>query len=197
MDEKTEQLRDIFVDVTEAETVTESQEEQRGSLVGGAAVDERLVATIQKMRERLSFETELDDESLCTVVKLFYDGESDDGLATVLAVPPETVVQARMDLHLVREADAHGTDLATVRSLVAGGADVATIADQLDIDRPAAKRARRAAVAEDRAQRVSQRFRTEFEEILTDADIAVRLTAGAQDDGLEEATEDMEVDVEF
>ena len=36
-----------------------------------------------------------------------------------------------------------------------------------------------------------------FEEVLTDADISVRLTADARADGLDEATEDAEVDVDF
>jgi hypothetical protein len=71
------------------------------------------------------------------------------------------------------------------------------IAGDLAADPIALKRAARAIDAEQRARRVSQRFRTEFEEILTDADIAVWLTADAQEDGLDDATDGMEVDVEF
>jgi len=47
------------------------------------------------------------------------------------------------------------------------------------------------------ARRTSYRFRTAFEEILTDADLSVRYTAAVREDGLEEATEDVEVDISF
>jgi hypothetical protein len=195
MDEKTEHLRDIFMDVADDETVTESQTEQRGSLLRAESVNERLEGTIGKMRERFDFDTELDDHALRVVVRRFYDGESDDGIATVLRVPVEAVFEARMDLHLVREDDAGDVDLAAVRRLDDATAEDA--AARLDVDPGTVARAREVLAAENRAQRVSQRFRTEFEEILTDADIAVRLTADTREDGLDEATEGMEVDVDF
>ncbi|MFC7132274.1 MULTISPECIES: conditioned medium-induced protein 4 [Salinibaculum] len=196
MDEKTEHLRDIFMDVADDETVTESQSEQRGSLLRAGSVNERLEGTIGKMRERFDFDTELDDHALRVVVRRFYDGESDDGIATVLRIPVEAVFEARMDLHLVREDDAGDVDLSTVRRLL-DDATTEGVAARLDVDPGTVSRAREVIAAENRAQRVSQRFRTEFEEILTDADIAVRLTADTREDGLDEATEGMEVDVDF
>ena len=42
MEEKTEQLRDIFMEVADEESVTESQAQQRGSLLPGDSVDDRL-----------------------------------------------------------------------------------------------------------------------------------------------------------
>ena len=196
MDEKTEHLRDIFMDVADDETVTESQAEQRGSLLRAGSVNERLEGTIGKMRERFDFDTELDDHALRVVVRRFYDGESDDGIATVLRIPVEAVFEARMDLHLVREDDAGDVDLSAVRRLL-DDATTEDVAARLDVDPGTVSRAREVIAAENRAQRVSQRFRTEFEEILTDADIAVRLTADTREDGLDEATEGMEVDVDF
>jgi CRP-like cAMP-binding protein len=197
MDEKTAHLRDIFMDVAEDETVTESQTEQRGSLLREGSVDERLAEAIQKMRDRFEFESELGTHALRTVVRQFYDGESDDAIATILNVPPEIVFDARMDLHLVREDDADGIDHTAVREGFQAGQSLAEIATALDAERETVARAKQVIDAESRAQRVSQRFRTEFEEILTDADITVRLTADTQVDGLDEATEGMEVDVEF
>jgi hypothetical protein len=197
MDEKTEQLRDIFMDVADDETVTESQTEQRGSLLREGSVDERLEATIEKMRDRFTFETELGTHALRGIVRQFFDGESDDGIAAILSVPAEIVFEARMDLHLVRDDDAEGVDHSAVRNRLNAGQSLDQIAEALDAERETVARARRVIEAENRAQRVSQRFRTEFEEILTDADIAVRLTADTQDDGLDEATEGMEVDVDF
>lgn len=197
MDEKTEELRDIFVDVTDGETVTESQTEQRGSLLREGDVDDRLEEVIERMRERFDFATSLSDGELRTVVRGFYDGDSDDELAAELEVSPDAVVDARMDLHLVRERDTGGLDTATLRERVEAGASVDAIATDLEADAETVERALRALQAEKRASLVSQRFRTEFEEVLTDADIAVRLTADVHDDGLDGATEGMEVDVDF
>ncbi len=197
MDEKTEELRDIFIDVTEEQTVTESQAEQRGSLLRQGSVDDRLHEVIKRMRDRFAFSTALDTDALCTIIKEFYDGESDEAVATILRVPPEMVVDARMDLHLVREADTASVDVSTLQDRLDVGDTVEMIAGDLAADPIALKRAARAIDAEQRARRVSQRFRTEFEEILTDADIAVWLTADAQEDGLDDATDGMEVDVEF
>ena len=197
MDEKTEELRDIFMDVADEETVTESQAEQRGSLLREESVDDRLRDVVERMRDRFGFTTALDDDALCTIITEFYDGESDEGIATILRVPREMVVDARMDLHLVRDTDTAGIDVPTLRKRLDAEDSVETIAVEMGVDPIDIRQAMRALEADKQARRVSQRFRTEFEEILTDADIAVRLTAGAQEDGLEEATEGMEVDVEF
>ena len=58
MNEKTEELRDIFTDVTDGEdTITESQEDTRGSLERDERSDEeRLRSVVQQMRERYAFE---------------------------------------------------------------------------------------------------------------------------------------------
>ncbi len=196
MDEKTEELRDIFMDVAEEETVTESQTEQRGSLLKEGSVDDRLVEVIERMREKFDFSTDLDNEALCQVIRRFYDGQHDADIAEALSVSEDAVIEARLDLHLVREADTAGIDVETLRDCDTD-TSVAAVAAELDADADTVSRARDALAAEERSRRASQRFRTEFEEVLTDADIAVRLTADVQNDGLDEATEGMEVDVEF
>ena len=71
----------------------------------------------------------------------------------------------------------------------------AAIADALGADPAEAARTRGVIEARREARLVSHRFRMEFGEIL--ADVAVQFTADAQEDGLEEATEDIETDVEF
>jgi hypothetical protein len=195
MDEKTERLRGIFMDVADEETVTETQAEQRGSLVRTETVDERLVDAVGRMRERFDFETTLDDEQLCTVIKRFYDGDGDGEIADELGATTGAVFAARMDLHLV--ADDAGLNLAAVREGFEDGADAAEVADALGTDPDSVERAKRVLDARQESRLVSRRFRTEFEEILTDADIAVRLTADVQEDGLEEAAEDIETDVGF
>jgi hypothetical protein len=197
MDDKTAELRDIFIDVADGETVTESQTEQRGSLLRDESVEDRLADVIDRMREQFDFQTSLATDELCTIVTEFYDGESDDGIATVLKIPRDLVFDARMDLHLVRDEDTGDIDTTALRARLAADEPVGAVAADLDAKPGAVERAVRAVRAENRSKRVSQRFRTEFEEILTDADIADHLTADVQDDGLDDATEGLEVDVEF
>jgi hypothetical protein len=198
MDEKTEELRDIFLDVAEDETVTESQAERRGTLGGdGPPVEERLRDVVERMRERFDFETDLLTETYAAIVRRFYDGAADEQIAVELDLLAETVRSARTDLHLLRDADAADVDLAAIRERVADGADPVTAAATLGYDEPTAERAAAVLRAQDASRRVSQRYRTEFEEILTDADVTVRLTAGVQEDGLDDVTEDMETDVQF
>lgn len=201
MEEKTEQLRDIFMEVADEETVTETQSDTRGSLVRTGSVDDRLRDVVSRARERFDFETALDDESLCEIVKRFHDGDSDGEIAAALSVPEEAVFTARMDLHLVREDDT-GIDGSTLRDHVDGdvadpAVDDTALAARLDVDPGTVARARRVHEARREAQLVSHRFRTEFEEVLTDADIAVQFTPDAREDGLAEAAEDIETEVEF
>lgn len=209
MEEKTEQLRDIFMEVADEESVTEMQAQQRGSLLPTESVEDRLSDVVSRMRERFDFETEREDDDLITVVERFYDGADDEAIAEALNCSPEAVFVARIDLHLIREDELDPEfDLAALRDrLDAGEASAsaasetttsdAAIADALDADPDQVNRARRVIAARREARLVSQRFRMEFEEILADADIAVQFTADAQEDGLEEAAEDIETDVEF
>jgi len=203
MDEKTEELRDIFLDVTDEETVTESQEAGRGSLTDDdRPVDERLRSVLTELREKFAFTTDLTDEAYCTVVRGFYEGVDDDAVADDVSAPAADVFRARMDLHLVHDDDPPGetigeSELETVRDRLAADESPAAIAERLGVDPAAAERAVAVVEARNRSRRVSHRFRTSFEEILTDADLTVQLTGGAHEDGLEEATEGAEVDVEF
>ncbi len=117
MNDKTEELRDIFTDVTDGEeTVTESQENTRGSLERDERSDaDRLESVVQQMRERYEFETELSDDELIRVARAFYDGTSDVEIADELGVEAAEVFEARLSLHLVGEDDADEVDLAAIR----------------------------------------------------------------------------------
>jgi len=200
MDNKTEELRDIFLDVADEETVTESQEAERGSLPGDdRPADERLRSVVEEMREKFAFTADLADEEYCDLVRLFYDGADDDGMADALSRSADEVFEARLDLHLVRDDDPPGdvdADLEAIRDRDADEPPAET-ADALGLDVAAVERARAVIEADNRSRRVSQRFRTAFEEILTDADLTVQLTGETQDDGLDGATEGAEVDVDF
>lgn len=194
MDEKTEELRDIFMDVADDETVTERQEETRGSLTEDEeAVNERLEDLVAEMRERYEFGTDLSDSELRRVVRGFFEGRSDSEIADSLGVSRRVVVRARLDVHLIRDRDTEAPfDLATLREHLGEDRTVSEIADVLDVSESTVRRYRRVVNSQDEARRVSDRFRSEFEGILTDAGIATRMTPDIREDGLEDATEGMD-----
>jgi hypothetical protein len=202
MDDKTEQLRDIFMDVADEETVTESQHESHGSLATDEdSVDARLRAAIGRLREKFELRTALDGEQLCRLVRAFYAGDDDETIAAELGCTRREVFRTRMDLHLVCDEDLPGETLqSAIRAAGADESDEETtdrLAAEFEMEPAAVERAREAVAAVDRSRRVSQRFRTAFEETLTDADLSVQFTADAHEDGLEDATDGAEVDVEL
>ena len=201
MDDKTEELRDIFMDVAEEGTVTEQQTEGHGSLadVDEADVDERLAEVISEMHDRYTFETDLDDAVYTEVVRGFYEGREDELLAEQLDLDTETVFAARMDLHLIAGSDEDAPlDMTALRDAIADDeADAAALAERLDADAETVAHYRQVAAAQNAARRASHRFQSAFEDALADANLSVHLTADVQDDGLEDATEDIETDVSF
>ena len=209
MDEKTEQLRSIFMAVADDETVTESQEQGRGSLAGDEeAVDERLQSVIDRLREKFDVAFELTDERLIHVVREFYAGADDEEVAAALGCPARTVFETRTKLHLLRD-DEPNPDLAdAIRELVdqtdekseleaVAETETERLAAELGVGVEAVERAVAAMRAGSRSRRASHRFRTAYEEVLTDADLTVQFAADAHEDGLAEATEGAEVDVDF
>jgi hypothetical protein len=196
MNDKTEELRDIFTDVTDGEeTVTESQEDTRGSLERDDRTDdERLETVVGRMRERYAFDTGLSTDELLAVARGFYDDRSDAAIADDLGVTEAEVFEARMSLHLVREDDADEVDLAAIRDREE---DDATLAAEYDVDEERIRRYRRVAEAEDQSRTANDRYRDEFDSVLADADLSERMATDVREDGLEDATEGMETDVDF
>lgn len=198
MDDKTEELRDIFVEVTDEETVTERQEEIRGSLTESEATAERLGEVVARMRERYDFSTSLPDEAYVAVVEGFYAGEDDGTIADDLDVSTSTVFRARLDLHLVGPEDADAPfDLSDLRKLHEAGAPLETKVERLDASEATVERFSEVVEAQREARRVSDRFRSEFEDLIVEADLGERLTTDVNEDGLDEATDGMETDVSF
>lgn len=198
MDEKTEQLRDIFMDVSEEGKVTESQAAGPGSLTDGdeAAVEARLGAVVERMDERYAFDSSLETDALVAVVRGFYAGRDDEELAAALSVSAAAIGTARLDLHLVRDSDlpTAGFDLGAFRRRVVGEEPVsdAALAEAFGIDTETAAQYRRVVETQAETRRVSHRFRSEFEDALTEAGLATRHTATVRETGLEEATEDID-----
>ena len=199
MDEKTEELRDIFMETTESDTVTETQSESPGSLTDGQDdVSERVTTLVDRMRDRYEFDTDLDTDALSRVVRGFHDDEDDETIASALDCDAETLRTARLDLHLVRDADRDAPfEFDRLRQLLAEDVPVAERAERLDVSTDAVREYSAVAAADRRSTRANERFRDEFAELLTDADLTTQLAADAREDGLEEATEDIETDVDF
>ena len=197
MDEKTAELRDIFVETTDTETVTESQSESPGSLADDSTdVGDRLATLIDRMREQYEFNTALDTDALVAVLRGFYDGDDDATIAARLECQPATIQAARLDLHLVRDEEREAPfEFERLRRLLAEGVSPEERAEQLDVSVETVRRYSEVAAADRRSTRANDRFRDEFAGLLTDADLTNRLAADAHEDGLQEATEDMETDV--
>jgi FixJ family two-component response regulator len=200
MDEKTEELRDIFMDVTDESTVTEQQEETYGSLSSEAEVDERLEDVVARMRDRYDFGTTLSDEELVTVVRGFYAGDSDAKIARDLgdASLGKTVSRARIDLHLIRDSDTDAPfDMEELRDLLDRETSTTDCADELDVSESTVRRYRRVVETQQERRTVNDQFREEFENILHDGELSDRMTESVEEDGLDDATEGMETNVSF
>ena len=198
MDEKTEELRDIFVEATGSDTVTESQEESHGSLSDDDGNEGRVRELIAMMRDRYEFASDRSDADLERVVERYHDGADDATIADELGVDGGEVFDARMDVHLVRDSDRDAPfDLDDLRSLHVEGVSPAEAADRLDTDESTVAHYAEVIEADMESTRANDRFRDEFAELLADADLEGGLTSEANEDGLREATEDMETDVSF
>lgn len=220
MDEKTEELRDLFVDATGSETVTERQEASPGSLVDrdDDALEARVAELVATMRERYDLDsgpedTVLDDEAYERVVYGFFAGEDDEAIADELGeeldddraddpdgadsgIDARTVRDARLDLHLVAEADRDAPfEYAALKRLLAADRSVEAAAAELDVDPEVVREFVPVARADLASTRVNDRFRDEFRDLLTDADMEESHAATAREDGLRDATEDIETDV--
>lgn len=200
MDEKTEELRDLFLDVAEEETVTEPQEETPGSLTDERSVDERLTAVIERMIENYDFDTDWSVEEYRRLVRDFFEdeGENEGSLAGAFDADEEEVFRARMDLHLLREEDAEFPfELRELRERFDGGDSPSDVADEFGVDEGTVRRARRVQRAREEARTANDRYRDEFEELVADGDLSNRLAHDAREDGLREATEGMENELEM
>ncbi|MFC4358853.1 conditioned medium-induced protein 4 [Halobium salinum] len=185
--ERTERLRRIFTAVTGDATPTfvERQQARRGRIPSESEVDDDLAAVVTRMRERYAFTTDLDDATLVRVVRGFYADRSDAALAETLDTDPDTVVAARIDLHLLRDEDATppaGADADALRERFEAGADDATVAQDLGADVSAVRRYRRVLDTAREAVSVNHRFQTDFESVLATSDLDDALRANLAGD---------------
>jgi hypothetical protein len=201
MDDRTEELKELFVQTTGEESVTEDQQEGPGDLsddVAAADATERVQELIARMRERYAFESGFDDETLTELVVGFHADESDGDLADQLGTDEETVFTARMDLHLIREADRDAPfPFKQLRELVVENVPLEARADRLESKAETVEHYSQVAAAELRSTRANHRFVDEFAELLTDTELTDSHAATARDDGLQEAAEDIETNTQL
>jgi len=201
MDERTEELKELFVETTGAEEVTETQEDGPGDLAGEAAPEdapERIAAIVARMRERYAFNSGLDDKALTRVVLGFYADEDDEELTAALGPDEETVFTARMDLHLVRESDRVAPFLLKeLRDLIVADVPLSERAAEFEADEETVEHYSQVIEAEMRSTRANHRFVDEFAGLLTDADLSENHAADARESGLEEAAEDIDTDTQL
>ncbi|WP_435158897.1 response regulator receiver protein [Haladaptatus sp. DFWS20] len=187
--EKTEQLREIFLDVADDSTVTENQEETPGTLGDNSGPTEALQPIIREMKQKYGFRTSLEIDELATLVQLFYDEYSDTAIARELgnASRDKTVTRARIHLQLLRETDFDAPfDLDQLRGLREEETSLETIAETLDVSKSTVGRYCRILDAEQAAAAVDHRYQHQFEAALTDSgtDQSIRESL---DSGLDDA----------
>jgi len=215
MDEKTADLRDIFIETTGTETVTDEQQNDRGSLIDSddKTVDDRLHAIITQIRNRFDDELSLSTETAALIARGFFNPQfnseagddnqwsriADAQLAASIDDPDidsETVFDVRMSLHLITDADRKAPfDLDRLRSLRAEGMTATACADTLETTTETVNRLVRVIEAEAESRQVSHRFRASLANLLSDSALSERLATDARRDGLEPAIDDMETDV--
>lgn len=200
MNEKTERLRDIFLTVADDATVTERQEELRGSLTTTPDAHQRLREVIERMHAEYDFQTSLATDELVTLVQEFYAGKSDTAIARAIGDKSraKTVTRARIALHLVTDQDLDAPfPLDDLRELLADDLPTTEIADRLDVSPSTVRRYRRILAVQAARRAVGDRYRAEFERILADRELSDSLTRATRETGLEDATEGMETNVSF
>lgn len=200
MDEKTKQLRDLFMEVAGDSTITESQADERGTLVDATEVDDKLQAVIGVMIDSYDIRTSLSPDDLVTVVKGFYAGENDAKIAAELSdsVSPKTVTRARINLHLVTDDDKLPSfDYGAFRQDLKAGMSIEALAEAYEVSPSTIKWYKMIVETEHERRIVGDRYRDEFSRILDDKDLSDQLTREIRDSGLREATEDIETNVSF
>jgi len=199
-EKKAEELRDIFVEVTDESTVTEEREEERGTLRTDEEIDEEVRSVVEEMVDEYNIETKLGVDQLVDVVRLYYDGASDAEIARELGDNSldKTVRRARISLHLLHDSDLDAPfDIDELEELLNEGATTTECAEELGVSSSTVRTYRDAVEARRRSEEAGGRYVERFEEVVEDRDISEKFTSDAKKDGLEGATEDAEVDVDL
>ena len=198
--QKAEELRDLFLEVTDESTVTEEKKESRGTLKHEEEINEEIGEVIDELIEEYDVSTKLDSDELIVAVKGFYDDLSDTEIAEEIGDKKlnKTVKRARIKLHLFRDSDFDSPfDIDDLRELMNQEKSTKEMADELGVSPSTVRSYSNVVEAERQAEEVEYRFRDEFEAVLEDRELQQHMTDSAKVDGLDDATEDMEVDLDM
>ncbi|ERG98738.1 MAG: hypothetical protein J07HQX50_02785 [Haloquadratum sp. J07HQX50] len=206
MDNKTANLRDLFIETTGSKKTTESQAVDRGTLLKRAAaddVDAALSDIVDEMESTFTFRSSLSQERYVELIKTFYSvgGRSawsiseDAQFRPSVAEDAIVIRTARIDLHLIADVDRIGPLSPNEAYQRSTDHSLSAIANTVGCDLDTIERLVRVGKAESESRRVNHQYRNTFRQLLTDAELSEQLTADAREDGLREATEDIETNV--
>lgn len=175
MEDKTEELRDIFLDVSDGEkTVVDRQQGDYPPDYGESnnedseSVDDRIEAVISDIEES-GLETSLSRAELVEVVRGYFTGLSDQEIATSVGDSSldKTVRRARVQLHLFRAEDFDAPmEWGEFRSCIREGMTVRDCADRFDVGKSTVGWYRRVVVAQNEAIDQEWRNYIQFREVI-------------------------------
>lgn len=103
MDEKTEELRDIFMSVSDDETLVEEQKEK--AITATQSAEERMEDVIGTLQSEHDVELREEMTTVIEIVKEYFQDRSDEEIADELDTPEDAVAHDRITLHLFHESD--------------------------------------------------------------------------------------------
>ena len=188
MSDKTDQLRDLFLQISTNTTVVEKQATQHGTLKGSVEIERVLREVVSEMVGRYNVQTKLTLDQLAATVRLFYNGLSDTEIAEQLGdrALNKTVSRARIKLQLFRESDlALPFDKDEFMQLVAAGCSVKETSEKLDVAPSTVSEYK--SIFDCLKAKEQDGYTKIFEEILSDQEVSETMVAHISKDGLQDA----------
>lgn len=190
-----EELNDIWNSISNGvETVTEQQSE-RGNQRDISDFDGRIRDTIIEMSERYNIQTKLSNDQLVTVVRRYFDGETDAEIARQLGEKnlDKTVSRARVRLHLFRERDFDTeVNLDELMNCLTEGNSASDCGDEFGIAKSTANRYRRLIKFRREAKRIDNEYWERFQRYCNEDDEEALVMSSL--DGLKDAVADAGAD---
>jgi DNA-binding NarL/FixJ family response regulator len=187
MSGRTDQLRDLVLQMGTSTKVVEKQATQHGALRGSSDIERALLGIVKEMIKHYNIQTKLTSEQLATVVRLFYKGLSDTEIAEQLGdrALNKTVSRARIKLHLFRESDLKPPfDKNEFILLSEAGKSVKEMAEALGVAPSTISEYRNIFESQKAAEKDG--YTKRFLEILSDQDVSERMVTSHIKDGLQD-----------
>lgn len=180
-----EKFKDVLDNLDET-TVKEEKEEVRGSL----SIEEKIGNIIGDIKEKEGLETDLKKEKLTEIIKLYFEGKDDKEISKETGIEESKIRKNRSNLYLPRDKDLDKSPIDKEKLEDLDELSKSKIREEFDLDEETTRFYYKIIKAEDKP------YKERFEEALSDEFIAERMTSEVKEKGLEDATEDMEIDVD-